>query len=206
MPAITRDNFFIVTGGPGAGKTALIESLAAQGFATVEEAGRRINREQRKSGGSATHEGDRLAYRDLMFQDAIATYERMTAAKGPVFFDRGLPDLIGYSRLIGALVPTELARAVAHYRYNKTVLIAPPWQEIYGQDEERGQDFAEAVATHDAIRDAYIEADYEPLPLPLAPVEARLALAIDLAGQSAARVTQSGSTPCSMPKTMGPRT
>lgn len=201
MPVIARDIFLVVTGGPGAGKTTLIERLAAQGFATVEEAGRRIIREQKASGGNATHDGDRLAYRALMFRDAIATYERMEAADGPVFFDRGLPDLIGYSRLIGVAAPGELARAVAHYRYNKTVLIAPPWREIYGQDDERGQDFAEAAATHDAIRDAYIEAGYEPLPLPLAPVEVRLALAAGLARQCGA---QSGSTPCSMPKTTGP--
>lgn len=203
---LLQENFFVVTGGPGAGKTMLIERLAAQGFATVEEAGRRIIREQRESGGNATHDGDRLAYRDLMFRDALSTYEQMTEAKGPVFFDRGLPDLIGYSRLIGAPVPEELARAAAHYRYNKTVLIAPPWREIYGQDEERGQDFAEAVATHDAIRAAYVEAGYEPVPLPLASIERRAAFAARLAGQGAARGTQSGSTPCSMPKTTGPST
>ena len=75
MPVIARDSFFVVTGGPGAGKTTLIERLAAQGFATVEEAGRRIIREQKASGGNATHDGDRLAYRALMFRDAIATYE-----------------------------------------------------------------------------------------------------------------------------------
>ncbi|MBX3506151.1 MAG: AAA family ATPase [Parvibaculum sp.] len=201
-----QENFHIVTGGPGAGKTTLIDQLAVRGFATVEEAGRRIIRQQRESGGNATHDGNRLAFRDLMFRDAVATYVRMTPAKGPVFFDRGLPDLLGYSRLIGVPVPPELVRAVALHRYNSKVLVAPPWREIYGQDDERGQDFAEAVATHDAIRAAYVEAGYEPVPLPLASVEARLTFIIGIAGQGAARDAQSGSTPCSMPKISGPST
>ncbi|MBX3446986.1 MAG: AAA family ATPase [Parvibaculaceae bacterium] len=199
-----QENFHIVTGGPGAGKTTLIERLAARGFATVEEAGRRIIREQRESGGMATHDGDRLAFRSLMFRDALTTYERMATLKGPVYFDRGLPDLMGYSRLIGAPVPEDLARAVAHYRYNRIVFVAPPWAEIYERDGERGQDFAEAVATHDAIRAAYAEAGYEPVPLPLAPVGERLDFVLDVSAQGAVRGAQSGSTPCSMPKTTGP--
>ena len=173
-----QENFFIITGGPGAGKTTLIERLAAQGFATVEEAGRRIIREQRESGGNATHDGDRLAYRDLMFRDAISTYERMMETKGPVFFDRGLPDLIGYSWLIGEPVPPEFIRTAMLHRYNATVFVAPPWREIFGQDEERGQDFAEAVATHAAIRTGYEEAGYATLALPLASVEKRLSFII----------------------------
>src|SRR5690554_271749 len=151
MNVVTRNNFIIVTGGPGAGKTSLIKALGERGFLHVEEAGRRIIREQKESGGQATHEGDRLAYRELMFRDALETYECMASAEGSVFFDRGLPDLIGYSRLIGSPVPTALAEAVVRCRYNRTVLIAPPWREIYENDQERGQDFAEAVATHDAI-------------------------------------------------------
>jgi predicted ATPase len=95
-----------------------------------------------------------------------------------VFFDRGLPDLIGYSLLIGAPVPKALAEAVRRYRYNGTVFIAPPWREIYGQDEERGQDFTEAVATHVAICEAYIEAGYELFELPMVSVEARVNLVL----------------------------
>ncbi|MDZ4382936.1 MAG: AAA family ATPase [Parvibaculum sp.] len=175
---IEKPNFYAVTGGPGAGKTTLIETLAALGFGTVEEAGRRIIREQNAKGGKATHDGDRLAYRDLMFDDAIRTFERMRTESGPVFFDRGLPDLIGYSLLNGTPVPKALAEAVRRYRYNGTVLIAPPWREIYGQDEERGQDFTEAVATHEAIREAYIEAGYELFELPMVSVEARVNLVL----------------------------
>jgi predicted ATPase len=45
--------FHIITGGPGAGKTTLIDALAAQGFARTAEAGRAIIQAQVVSGGNA---------------------------------------------------------------------------------------------------------------------------------------------------------
>lgn len=43
--------FYIITGGPGVGKTALIEELNRQGFSTVPEDARRIIKEQIDLGG-----------------------------------------------------------------------------------------------------------------------------------------------------------
>ncbi len=169
-----RPNFLVVTGGPGAGKTSLIEALAERGYPHVEEAGRKIIREQRQTGGNATHDGDRIAYRELMFDHAIESYRRMTSETRLVFFDRGLPDLAGYSRLIGEAVPGHIARAIALHRYNKLVFTAPPWEDIYTADNERRQDFAEAVATHDAIRGAYVQAGYTPIELPKTSIESRV--------------------------------
>ncbi len=47
------DQFFVVTGGPGAGKTSLIEEFARRGFHTIPESGRAIIREEMASGGGA---------------------------------------------------------------------------------------------------------------------------------------------------------
>jgi predicted ATPase len=35
---LSTDKFFVLTGGPGSGKTTLIEALRANGFATTDEA------------------------------------------------------------------------------------------------------------------------------------------------------------------------
>ena len=50
---IYKPNFFIITGGPGVGKTTLLEVLAKQGFPYVPEVARKIIREQVSQNGDA---------------------------------------------------------------------------------------------------------------------------------------------------------
>ena len=161
-----RPNFFIISGGPGAGKTSIIDKLAGRGFATVAEAGRDILREQAAIGGDATHAGDARAFGELMLARGIADYERMADAGEPVFFDRGIAELAGYYRLIGAPSPARVKRAAEAYRTNAMVFIAPPWREIYRQDAERRQDWAEAARTFELVQGAYMEAGYKPVEIP----------------------------------------
>lgn len=47
------DHFFVVTGGPGAGKTSLITELTRRRFHTIPESDRAIIREEIASGGDA---------------------------------------------------------------------------------------------------------------------------------------------------------
>jgi len=64
--------------------------------------------------------------------------------------------------------------AAEKFRYHAKVFVAPPWPEIFGQDSERRQSLGEAVRTHDAVVQTYAELGYKIVPLPKAPVEARL--------------------------------
>lgn len=57
-----KPNFFILTGGPGSGKTSVLTLLAQKGFLTVPEVGRKIIKEQQLIGGNALHTGDRDAF------------------------------------------------------------------------------------------------------------------------------------------------
>lgn len=178
MPA-PGSNFFVITGGPGAGKTSIIGKLAARGFPTVMESGRDILRQQALIGGNATHTGDAIAYRELMLVRGLADYERMlTEADGPVFFDRGITELTGYCRLIGVPVPDHVRRAAEIYRYNPLVFAAPPWRDIYVQDSLRGQNFAEAERTHDLAVEAYCAFGYRIVEIPRAPVADRAAFVL----------------------------
>lgn len=61
VPAAAPD-FHIITGGPGSGKSTLIDALAAQGFHHMPEAGRAIIRDQVAIGGTALPWADRIAF------------------------------------------------------------------------------------------------------------------------------------------------
>lgn len=103
---------------------------------------------------------------------------------GPVFFDRGVPDMIGYPRLMGLPMPAHMMRAVAAFRYIRRAFIAPFWPEILANDRECQQLPDEALRTCKAITISYRELGFEIVPLPNASVAERVHFVLGQAGLS----------------------
>ena len=169
---ISNNAYFIITGGPGVGKTTLLAELRRRGSRCVDEVARDIIRQQVRDGGNALPWGDTMRYAELMHQRSVATYQE-AGDKGPVFFDRGIPDTLSYLRLTGRDIPAAMDEDAREMRYNRIVFILPPWQEIYGTDTERKQDWPEAVRTYEQLRETYEEYGYQLVELPKTAVEER---------------------------------
>lgn len=170
----SAERFFIVTGGPGSGKSTLIEALHKRGYARSIGAGRGIIQDQMAIGGRALPWIDPLFFAELMLSWEMRSYHLANEAKGPVFFDRGVPDVLGYLRLMNLPVPEHVRKAADIFLYNRRVFIAPPWKDIFQQDRERKQDFDEAIRTYDALTDTYASLHYELVELPCVSIEERL--------------------------------
>jgi predicted ATPase len=175
-----RENFFVITGGPGSGKSTLLDSLEQRGYARTVEAGRAIIQDQMAIAGRALPWDDRVLFSELMLSWEIRSYRVAENATGPVFFDRGVTDVLGYLRLIGEPVPEHVQDAARRFRYNRNVFIAPPWREIFHEDVERKQSFDEAVRTHEALVAAYSDGGYELIELPRVSVTERASFVLDL--------------------------
>lgn len=172
------DRFFVLTGGPGAGKTTLVDELRQRGFATTEEAGRGVIREEVEDGGDALPWIDPGTFAARMFEWELGSYRHAERQEGAVIFDRGLPDTIGYLRLEGLEVPAWMEEEALRLRYNRRVLIAPPWREIFGRDEERRQSWEVAVRTYEIMAETYTAFGYELAEVPRGSVAERAAFVI----------------------------
>ena len=64
--------------------------------------------------------------------------------------------------------------AARAFPYNHVVFIAPPWREIFQPDEERKQDFDEAIRTYDALIETYKSHNYELVEIPRTRIQDRV--------------------------------
>ncbi|MDH4981351.1 AAA family ATPase [Hyphomicrobium sp. D-2] len=168
----------VITGGPGAGKSTLVAALARHGAAVMPEAGRAIIQAQDAIGGGALPNVDRRLFAELMLSWDLRSYREGAERNRLTFYDRGIPDCIGYLELNGMPVPNHFEIAARMHRYGRHVFVAPPWAQIFTQDAERTQSFDEAVATHDAICAVYRRLGYELIPLPCGTVDSRVGMVL----------------------------
>jgi len=172
-------NLFVITGGPGSGKTTVLLELKKYGFQFAPEVAREIIQERVQRGGKALPSEDPELYTRLMLERSIESYRQHTPAQRPMFSDRGIPDTLGYARLIGLSDEHFIQEACRRYRYSARVFLAPAWEDIYETDSERKQDFEEAERTCRQIKEVYEECGYELVELPRLSPQARAAFILD---------------------------
>ncbi len=173
------ERFYVFTGGPGSGKSSLIAALHQRGYAHSIEAGRGIIRDQAALGGDGLPWRNAVLFAELMLSSEMRSYRLAEESPGIVFFDRGVPDVLGYLRVVGQSPSAYMKKAAKVFRYNRKVFIVPPWPEIFRQDRERKQDFEEAVRTYDAMVETYAALDYQLVEIPCSPIEDRVRLVLD---------------------------
>lgn len=178
------DRFFVLTGGPGSGKTSVLQALAARGFDTMPEAGRAVIRDQAAIGGALPW-ADRALFAEQMLAWDMRSHAEAAGRSRPVFFDRGIPDLIGYLTLCGLPVPAHLERAAARFRYHARVFAFPYWPAIFTRDAERRQSPQEAEATFRAVTDAYRACGYELVAVPKLTIDERADFILSETGPAA---------------------
>jgi predicted ATPase len=167
---MTKHNFYVITGGPGGGKTSLLENLAAKGYSYVPETARQIIQHRRAKGLSPRP--DPRTFAEAIFTQDWTNFQMHLHRTAPLFFDRSFLDSACMRFESDAAAYREIGHNLKH-RYNNNVFIAPPWKEIYRQDAERDQSFEDAVAVYERLHKWYHAHGYNLIVLPNDTVERR---------------------------------
>ena len=173
-----QNNFFVLTGAPGVGKTTLIKELRNYGLTCVDEPAREILAQQRAIGGDGLPEKNPSHFTELLLSRAFQSFERFTLHSGPVIFDRGTVDAIGYASLFGVNAK-HFEEASQRYRYNINVFVLAPWKNIYTTDDERKMSFDATIQFHEQILSAYRQLGYSLIEIPQGTINERAKFLMD---------------------------
>lgn len=175
---MVQKQIYIITGGPGFGKTELIGELKRSGYLCSDEFAREIIVHQKKIGG------DLLPWKSpKLFQEEILRLRKNFYDSVPdqtiAFADRGIPDQLAFARYKGFGTPEILKVSAEKYRYATQVFVTPPWSEIYVNDSIRSETFEDAVLIHRSVLETYSGLNYQIIELPLFSVTERVTFILE---------------------------
>lgn len=165
--SLCNDNFFILTGAMGAGKSTVIKFFEDSDIICIPEPARKILYEQRLIVGKGVPEDSPDIFTQLVLSRATNYYMLCSEEyrKRICLFDRGIPDMIAYAELFG--LDTEVYyNAAKMYEYNLSVFLFEGWGEIYVTDDERRMTYAQAERFGERIAEIYKELGYDVITVP----------------------------------------
>jgi predicted ATPase len=169
----------VIIGGPGTGKTTIIEGLLAKGFCCYPEISREVTLEAKKQGIEQLFLENPLLFSELLLEGRKKQF--YNAQKEPhniVFLDRGIPDVLAYMHYIGDSYPAFFDLACREHIYTK-IFILPPWEEIYESDNERYENFEQATLIYNHLTETYQKYGYHLIEVPKGTVEERISFILN---------------------------
>ncbi len=158
---------YVLTGGPCSGKTTLVNELRKKGFPVLSESAREI-----LSSNNHKYKNNYEKLERDIFLHQLKKESKLCRKPGVYFLDRGTLDCLAYSKLLLGYVPKEIAEHPHHERYHKVfVLERLPFIDDGLRIEK---DDAEAQKIHDTLVETYVSYGYNPIHVPVMPIEDRL--------------------------------
>ena len=154
-------NKIVLTGGPGIGKTTLLNELKNQGYTIIPEAARMIIEEEQQRDTLCLPWKDIYAFQKKT-ADRILELEH-SFSDSLILCDRGLTD--GHAYASEGRVPTpEIIIEEAIGRYEKVFILDQ--LSTYQTDDSRKESKEKATRMHRNIHKAYLDFGYNPLRVP----------------------------------------
>ena len=156
----------VIIGGPGSGKTTLIEKLTEKGYTCYPEISREVTLEARAQGIEQLFLEKPLLFSELLLEGRKKQFFK--AIEEPcetVFIDRGIPDVLAYMHYIGDAYPPFFDQACREHKYHK-IFFLPPWEDIYTSDEARYENFEQAQLISGHLTETYKKYGYDLIEVP----------------------------------------
>lgn len=169
----------VIIGGPGTGKSTIIDGLIEKGFCCYPEISRQVTLEAKKAGIEQLFLENPLLFSELLLEGRKKQFRSaLDETHKIVFIDRGIPDVLAYMHYIGDSYPTHFDLACRENLYTK-IFILPPWEEIYVRDEARYENFEQAKLIYNHLVETYQNYGYELIEVPKDALDNRILFILD---------------------------
>lgn len=169
----------VITGGPGTGKSSIINELIKRNYFCLEEISRQVTLDARKDGIEQLFLTKPLLFSELLLKGRTAQFDTAKQSEEEiVFLDRGIPDIVAYMDYIGDTYPEEFVKACQNNVYDQVFVLAP-WQEIFKSDSERYESFDQAIKIHKHLVETYTKYGYDLIDVPFTSIEKRTDFILD---------------------------
>ena len=143
----------LITGGPGTGKTSLVNELKNNGYLCSEEIVRDLTIKKRDEGVDQYFLTDPLGFSTKLFNLRLEEYNKIYNSN-LVIYDRGPIDVLAYLNFKSIEIPKDLINDSKKINY-KFSFILNPWKDIYTQDNVRYESYEECVLIHEFLIKEY---------------------------------------------------
>jgi predicted ATPase len=170
----------VITGGPGTGKTSIINELKNKNYYCFDEIIRTLTLAAKKEKDASTHISNPIAFvKDPMLFNTkllngrISQFKQATDIDANIcFFDRGIPDVLAYMAFFDQKYGDTFINACKDNLYHHVFLL-PPWKAIYKSDNERFETYEESQKIHIHLKKIYTYFGYTIIEVPFGTIKER---------------------------------
>lgn len=159
----------VITGGPGCGKTSLVNYLEELGYCTLPEVLQTATN-QKRALLEKLYKTDLLKFEEIVFKMQLNLEKKIPSSCDTVFLDRGCGDIIAYLRVYRLPVPEWMVN-LSKKRYD--MIFIPDLIKNLKLPRRRG---GKRKELHKEIILTYKDLGYQPIEIPQMSVEDRAAL------------------------------
>lgn len=169
-----KKEIVVIIGGPGTGKTTIIDGLITKGYCCYPEISREVTMEAKKQGIEQLFLENPLLFSELLLEGRKKQFHNaLSEPHNVVFLDRGIPDVLAYMHYIGDSYPSFFDQTCRDHIYTK-IFILPPWEEIYISDDERYENYEQAKLIYNHLVETYEKYGYNLIEVPKGTIDERI--------------------------------